>query len=321
MPTYNQMISRVSFDAGGDPLVPDPVSFDIIQALPTASAVLARAKKVQMSANTYRMPVLSTMPLAYWVAQDTGLKETTRQIWSGIELVVEELAAIVPIPESYLDDAAVPIWDEVKPRLVESIGAKIDSACLFGVDKPSTWGTDLYHLAVAAGNAVIAGTGDDFAQDVSNLGEKIAVDGFAVDGFISRPGLSWKLTGMRSDQGIPIYQPDLAGGTPTRGTLYGYPLSELNNGSFVAHDAELFAGDFNYAMVGMRQDISFKMFDQGVISDSSGNVILNLMQQDSVALRVVMRLAWVTANPVTRLNTNSATRSPFGVVQAATAAS
>ena len=321
MPTYNQMISRTSFDAGGDPLVPDPMSLEIIQALPTASAILARAKRVQMSSNTQRMPVLSTMPVAYWVAQDTGLKETTRQIWSGIELVVEELAAIVPIPESYLDDAGVPLWAEVRPRLVEAIGAKIDAACLFGVEKPSTWGTDLYHLAVASGNTVIAGTGDDFAQDVSNLGEKVAVDGFAVDGFISRPGLSWRLTGMRSAQGVPIYQPDLAAGSPTRGSLYGYPLSELNNGSFNAHDAELFAGDFNYAMIGMRQDITFKMFDQGVVSDGSGNVILNLMQQDSVALRVVVRLAWVTANPATRLNTNAATRSPFGVVQAATAGS
>ncbi len=321
MTTYNQAISRTSYTAGADPLVPDPISAEVIQELPAASAMLQRAKRVQMGVNTQRMPVLNTLPVAYWVGGDTGMKQTTRQIWGGIELVVEELAAIIPIPDAYLDDAQIPIWPEVKPRLVEALGAKIDAATFFGVDKPSTWGTDIYTLAVAAGNAVIAGTGDDFAQDVSNLGEKIAVDGFSVDGFVSRPGLSWKLTGLRSDQGIPIYQPNLASGDPTLGSLYGYPLAELNNGAFVAHDAELFAGDWDYAMIGMRQDITWKMFDQGVISDDSGNVILNLMQQDSVALRVVMRLAFVTANPVTRLNTNASTRSPFGVVQAATAGS
>lgn len=321
MPTYSQAIARTSYSAGGDPLVPDPISAEVIQDLPRASAMLQRARKVQMGVNTQRLPVLNVLPVAYFVSGDTGLKQTTRQMWAGIELVVEEIACIVPIPEAYLDDSQVPIWPEVKPRLVEAIGAKIDAATFFGVDKPSTWGTDIYHLAVAAGNTVIAGAGDDFAQDTSNLGEKIALDGYAVNGFVSRPGLSWKLTGMRSDQGLPIYQPNLATGDPTIGKLYGYELSELSNGAFNAHDAELFAGDWSYAMVGMRQDITWKMFTEGVISDDSGNVVLNLMQQDSVALRVVMRLAFVTANPINRLNTNAATRSPFGVVQAATAGS
>lgn len=321
MPTYNTAITRTSYSAGADPLVPDPISAEVIQELPAQSAMLARAKRVQMGVNTQRMPVLDILPTAYFVGGDTGLKQTTRQMWTGIQLVVEELACIVPIPENYLDDAQIPIWNEVKPRIVEAIGAKIDAATFFGVDKPSTWGTDIYSLAVASGNAVIAGAGVDFAQDVTTLGEKIAVDGFAVDGFVSRPGLSWKLTGMRTTQGVPVYQPNLVAGDPTQGSLYGYPLSELKNGAFNAHNAELFAADWDYAMIGMRSDITWKMFDQGVISDDSGNVILNLMQQDAVALRVTMRLAFVTANPVTRLNTNAATRSPFGVVQAATAAS
>lgn len=319
MATYNQGITRTSYAAGGDPLVPDPISASIIQTLPAASAVLQRAKRVQMSVNTSRMPVLSVLPTAYWVTGgDTGLKQTTRQAWTGIELVVEELAAIVTVPDAYLDDAQVPIWSELRPRLTEALGAKIDDAALFGVDKPATWGTDVYTLAVSSGNTVVAGTGDDFAQDVSTLGEMIATDGYAVNGFIARPGLGWKLTGMRSADGIPIYQPNLAEGDPNRGNLYGYPLSELNNGSFDSGEVELFAADWNYAMIGMRQDITFKMFDQGVVSDNTGKVIMNLMQQDAQAMRVTMRLAWATANPINRLNTNAATRSPFGVVQATT---
>lgn len=321
MAGYNEGITRTSYAAGGDPLVPDPISASIIQTLPAASAVLQRAKKVAMSVNTQRMPVLSVLPTAYWVGGDTGLKQTTRQAWTGIELVVEELAAIVTVPDAYLDDAQVPIWSELRPRLVEAIGAKIDAAALFGVDKPATWGTDIYTLAVSSGNVVVEGTGTDFAQDVSTLGEMIATDGYAVDGFISRPGLGWKLTGMRSADGIPIYQPNLTAGSPNQGNLYGYPLSELNNGSLDATEVELFAGDWDFAIVGMRQDITFKMFDQGVVSDASGKVITNLMQQDAQAMRVVMRLAWATANPTNRLNTNAANRSPFGVVQAATAGS
>lgn len=316
MPTYNSLISR---DASNDPLVPTPVSAQIIEEMPAASAVLQRAAQVPMSTKTQRQPVLDVMPIAYFVGGDTGLKQTSAQDWKNVDLIVEEIAAIIPIPEAYLDDAQMPIWDQVRPRLVEAIGAKLDGAALFGIDKPSTWPTAVYQSAVAAGNAVIAGTGADFGVDVSTTAEKVALDGFAVNGFVSRPGLTWKLNGIRSEQGLPIYQPNMQG-TPG-GTLYGYGMSELTNGAWDMSEAELLMGDWRKAIVGLRQDITFKMFTEGVISDDDGKVILNLMQQDSVAMRVVARFAFATANPATRLNTNSATRSPFGVVQSTTAAS
>lgn len=313
---FNSLISR---DASNDPLVPTPVSAEIIQELPAASALLQRARNVPMSSKTQRQPVLDVLPLAYFVGGDTGLKQTTAQDWKNVDLVAEEIAAIVPIPEAYLDDAQMPIWEQVRPRLVEAIGAKLDGAGLFGLDKPSTWPGAVYQSAVAAGNAVISGTGADFGVDVSTAAGKVAEDGFAVNGFISRPGLTWKLNGMRSEQGLPIYQPNMQG--QPGGTLYGYGMSELTNGAWDMSEAELLMGDWSKAIVGVRQDISFKLFTEGVISDDEGKVVLNLMQQDSVAMRVVMRVAFATANPATRLNTNAATRSPFAVVQSTTAAS
>jgi HK97 family phage major capsid protein len=314
VPTYNSLVSR---DSSDDPLIPVPVSAQIIEEMPTQSFMLQRAGQVQMSTKTQRQPVLSVLPMAYWVSGDTGMKQTSSADWANVSLVAEELAVIVPIPEAYLDDSQVPIWDVVRPHIVEAIGAKIDAAAMFGTDKPSSWPAAIYPSAVAAGNTVTAGTNTDFAKDVSALGEKIAQDGFAVNGFASRPGLKWKLTGLRSADGIPIYQPDLQNGGG--GSLYGYPLSEVVNGSWDADEAELIAGDWSKTIIGMRQDITWKMFDQGVISDGSGAVVLNLMQQDSVALRVTMRVAYATSNPVTTLNTDANTRFPFGVVQATTA--
>lgn len=314
MATYNSLISR---DNSDDPLIPVPVSDQIIQEMPTQSFLLQRARQVRMSTKTTRQPVLDVLPMAYWVSGDTGMKQTSAIDWKNVSLVAEELAVIVPIPEAYLDDAQVPIWDEVRPRIVEALGAKIDSAGLFGVDKPASWPAAIYPSLVAAGNTVRIGTGVDFGVDVASLGEMVAKDGFAINGFASRPGLKWKLVGLRSEQGIPIYQPDLQDGGG--GNLYGYGLSEVVNGSWDADEAELIAGDWGCAILGMRQDITWKMFDQGVISDGSGAVVLNLMQQDSVALRVTMRVAFATSNPVTTLNTNANTRYPFGAVLASTA--
>lgn len=318
MATYNSAITRTGTYGGGsgpDPLVPEPVSAQIIQELPTQSAILQRARSVPMGTKTSRLPVLDTLPMAYFVSGDAGLKQSSSMAWKNVILVAEEIAVLVPIPEAYLDDSQVPIWDEVRPRMVEAIGGVIDSACLFGVGKPSTWSTSIYDGAVAAGNVVTEGTGVDLAQDLATMGGVLADDGYNLDAFVSRPGLNWKLVGLRNTQGTPIYVPSMSQGTPS--TLYGYPLNMVNNGSWDRTKAQIIGGDWDNAVIGTRQDISFKMFTEGVISDDTGKVILNLMQQDSVAMRVVVRLAFATANPVTKLNTNSATRYPFAAIVSA----
>ncbi|MFI6510129.1 phage major capsid protein [Streptosporangium sp. NPDC050855] len=307
-------------DGSDDPLIPTPVSSQILQEMPTKSFMLQRAGQVRMSTKTQRQPVLDVLPMAYWVSGDTGMKQTSSVDWKNVSLVAEELAVIIPIPEAYLDDAQVPIWDEIRPRIVEAFGAKIDAAALFGTDKPASWPAAIYPSTVAAGNTVVAGTGRDLAEDVTLLGEKVAMDGFAINGFASRPGLKWRLAGMRDDNGVPIYQSNMHDAV-SAGNLYGYPLSEVINGAWDASEAEMIAGDWSKAVIGLRQDITWKMFDQGVISDANGAVVLNLMQQDSVALRVTMRLAYATSNPITTLNATSASRYPFGTLQAATAGS
>ncbi len=312
MAVYNSIVSR---DASDDPLIPEYVSDQILQEMPTTSFLLQHAGQVRMSNKTQRQPVLDVLPTAYWVSGDSGMKQTSSVDWKNVSLVAEELAVIIPIPESYLDDAQVPIWDEIRPRIVEALGAKVDAAGLFGVDKPTSWPYSIHHSAVAAGNVVTGSSGADFGQDVAALGELIAKDGFSITGFAARPGLKWKLHGMRSDDGIPIYQSNLQDGLGP-GNLFGYPIREVTNGSWDATAADLIAGDWTKAVIGLRQDITFKMFTEGVISDANGAVVLNLMQQDSVALRVTMRVAYATSNPVTRLQATEASRFPFGVVVA-----
>jgi HK97 family phage major capsid protein len=314
MATYNTHITRSN--TGSDPLVPEPLSAQIIQEAPKASAALSLMNRTLLSAKTQRMPVLDVLPVAYWVGGDVGMKQTSTQAWKNVVMVVEELACIVPIPEAYMDDADVPIWSEVQPRITEAVGALIDSAVLWGINKPTTWGEAVFTGAGKSGNFVVEGTGVDLGQDVSKLGEMMAQTGYTVNGFAAMPGMNWKLVGIRSEQGIPIYQPDLTGSPG--GRLYGYNMAEVNNGSwnFGLTGAVLLAGDFTKSIIGIRRDISFKMFDQGVISNDSGQVVMNLMQQDSVAMRMTMRLAYATVNPVTIMNPNQTIteRWPFAAV-------
>jgi HK97 family phage major capsid protein len=325
MPDYTDIVARNS--GGTDALIPEPLAAEIIQELPKQSAALSLMRRVNLSTKTQRMPVLDVLPLAYFVNGDTGMKQATTQAWKNITLVVEEIATIVPVPEAYLDDAAVPIWSEVQPRMVEALGALIDGATLFGQNKPSTWGTDIYTAAHAAGNIVQDGftddgttAADDFGVSIAALGDLMANTGYNMNGFAGRPGLGWRMMGLRSSgSGVPIYMPNanlsegIRGGDPT---LYGYPIAMVDNGSWDATKAQVLGGDWTKAIIGVRQDITFKMFDQGVISNDSGQVILNLLQQDAVAMRLVMRLAYATVNPATIQNRNKTItqRFPFGVV-------
>src|SRR5699024_8131642 len=121
---------------------------------PKSSVVLDRAKQVRMSSKKAKQPVLATLPEAYWVDGDTGLKQTTKNTWTGLTITAEELAVIVPIPDAVVDDANVPLWDQIKPLLAEAIGLKVDRAALFGVDKPASWPTGMVPGAIAAGNVV-----------------------------------------------------------------------------------------------------------------------------------------------------------------------
>ena len=305
----NNIVGRAEVS---DALLPEQTINEIIQTAPESSVILSRARKVQMSSKKAKQPVLSSLPDAYWLDGDTGLKQTTDASWKGVSMTAEELAVIVPIPNAVVDDANIPLWEQIRPLVAEAIGKKVDQAALFGTDKPTSWPTAIIPAAIAAGNTVAAETGVDFGVDVANLAEKVSVDGFAINGFASRPGLSWKLRTLRDENGQPIYGAPMT--EAQAAVLYGFPLDEVRNGAWDTTAAELLAADWTKFVAGIRQDITYDLFSEGVISDAEGKVILNLMQQDSKALRVVFRVGFQVANPLTRLNGVEAARYPAGVV-------
>lgn len=306
-------LNMISRDNSDDPLIPTPVSAQVIKELPKSSAALSLCRRVTMSTKSNRQPVLSVLPQAYWVSGDTGLKETTTADWENLDLVAEELAVIIPVPENYFDDSQVPIWDEVRPYIVQAFGQAVDKAILFGTSKPATWTSPaIIPGAIAAGNDYDGTT--DMADDIAAMGLTLAQQGLSLRSFASEPGFNWQLVRARNANGDLIYGPgNLAQGFPS--TIYGLPNYEVDNGSWdVSNDTPLVGGDFTKTIVGMRQDLTFKVFTEGVISDADGKILLNLMQQDSVALRVVMRLGYALANPVNPVEPTAASRFPFTVL-------
>lgn len=322
---YDSLIDRT----GGSALMPEDVSREIIQGAAEASAVLQLARRLpNMSTKQRRMPVLSALPTAYFVNGDTGLKQTSEAAWDNKYINAEELAVIVPIPEAVLDDADYDIWGEVRPRVAEAIGVAIDAAILFGTNAPADWPDDILTAATAAGNSadlstIVAADGDlyDAILGESGVVAKVEEDGFMVNGHVAAMTMRGKLRGLRekvyngtdlSALGQPIFTTSMQ--ASNQYLLDGSPILFPRNGAFDAASALMFSGDWNQVVYAMRQDITYKVLDQAVLQDGSGNIIYNLPQQDMVALRAVVRLGWQVPNPLNRLQQTEADRYPVAVL-------
>ena len=306
-------ISRTDAEA----LIPVQESQAIIQGVVEQSAVLQRGRKLQnMTAAQYKMRVLDLLPLAYFVNGEGGSakKKLTTMAWKNKFIYAEEIAVIVPIPEAVLDDAEYDIWGEVRPRLVEAFGQKIDGAILFGADKPQTWRDDVVATATKAG-AIVKLESDLYGSILGEGGviAKVEEGSYFVNGHMADISMRAKLRGLKDTTGQPVFKSDMQSGTNY--TLDGSPMNFPRNGAFDRSKALMISGDFSQLVYSIRQDITFKIFDQGVIQDpSTGEILYNLMQNDMVALRAVMRLGWEIPNPINAMVQDEAKRCPFAIL-------
>jgi HK97 family phage major capsid protein len=309
---FNNIISRADVDA----FIPEDVATEVLQAAVQSSAALSLFPHVPMSSKTRRMPVLSALPVAYFVNGDTGLKQTTEMAWGGKYLEAEEIAVIVPVPEAVIDDADFDLWGQVQPRLAEAVGRTLDAAIFLGTNKPSTWPQAIVPAAIAAGNVYERGTNNAAAggisADVNGLFSVIEDDGFVVSGLVAKGSYKGLLRNAREANGVLLSE-------VSQGTIYGVPIQYAMTALWPAPaTAEAIAGDFSQGILGIRQDLTYKLLTEAVITDDTGLVIYNLPQQDMVALRVVARYGFQVANAMTWENTNDATRYPWAVMQNAT---
>lgn len=310
------IISRENAEA----IIRQQIVETVFQDLPKTSTFMSLARKLpNMTSNQTRMRVLDVLPMAYWVNGDTGFKQTSEQAWDNVYINAAELAVIVPIPEAVLSDAEFDIFGEVTPRVSESMGQLVDKAVIFGINRPADWQSDIITRARQAGNNVSYSASSDMYEVL--LGEggvfaKVEELGYNVTGAVAALGMKAKLRSVRTNDGLPIFSTSMQG--KTQYALDGSPLYFPANGAFDKSVAQIVAGDFSQAVYAVRQDVTVKILDQGIIQNPSTKAIVyNLAQQDMVALRVVFRMGWALPNPATRLD-GDRTGCPFAYLEPAT---
>lgn len=320
---YNTDISRTDAAA----LIPEEVQSEIFKAMPESSAVMGLARKLpNMSRGQDRLMVQSALASAYFVSGDTGLKQSTEVNWANKYIYAEELAVIVPIPQNVLDDAAYPIWSEVRPSVVEAMGAAIDAAVLYGTNIPANWTTSLgaaglIAVATAASQVIsLAAYTDEYEAILGRTGAGTAglfglieADGFGVTGSIAPMATKGLLRNVRDANGMPIFKTSMQDGT--RYELDGTPVIFPKNGA-ISGTYHLISGQWDQLVYSIRSDMTWKVLTEAVIQDQAGNIVYNLAQQDMVALRAVMRLGFALPNPINRIQTTAASRCAFSALTA-----
>lgn len=282
-------------------------SNEIWEAAAQTSAALRSFRRIPMSAKQRRMPVLDVLPTAGFVGETapSRTKPTSKQAWANKILEAEEIAVIVPIPENVFDDTAFNVWESVRPRIAEAVGAVLDGAVFFGTDAPASWPDSLEVGARAAGNVYSRATAGDVGEDLNQTMALVEADGFDPNIFWShtpeRPGLR----GLRDANDNPIYISSLRDGGPVN-LLYGIEIDWVRNGSWIAAaagppevGADFICGDRQAAILGVRQDMTFKILDQATLTDGAGVVQISLAEEDMVALRAKLRVGFQVADPTT----------------------
>ncbi len=320
---YNTLLSTADALA----TMPSEQRMEIIEAVKDGSFLMKYGRQLRnLTKASATLKVESELAVSYWVDAPTGenhtsLIETSSSAWEDVIMYVGKLASIVVIDQDTLDDTDVSIFDKVKNQIAADIPAKIDGAALAGTNAPTGWPVGgVRALAVTAGNNVALGTGADLYDDV--LGETavgnsgvfglIEADGYEVSAVAGAVSLKSKLRGQRDSNGNPIFNK-----LPGQGMAYeldGAPCEFPKHGGFPAANTHLIAGDWNMAVWAMRKDLEFKVLTEGVINDAAGNIVVNLSQEDCVAIRAIMRIGFALPNPVNQIQPLEANRSPFGVL-------
>ncbi|MBQ3049307.1 MAG: phage major capsid protein [Oscillospiraceae bacterium] len=299
-------------------LIQEQLSEYIAQDMPNGSIFMRLARRLpNMTTKQTRIPVLDMLPMAYWVGGDNGLKQTSEQCWDNVTMTAAELAVIIPMSESVIDDADFDIMGEIKPRIIEAIGKRVDEAVIFGIDRPAEWSADIITRARQAGNNVSGATVDyDTLLGENGVISMVEQGGYLVNGGVASVAMRAKLRSIKDGSEAPLFKSDITG--PSQYSLDGAPLYFPLNGSFDTSSAQLVVGDWSQAVYSIRQDVTVKLLDQGVIQDpATKDIVYNLAQQDMVALRVVFRMGWALPNYATRMNSER-TFCPFAYIEPTT---
>jgi len=279
-----------------------------------SKGIIGRSKALElgyrlpdMIGKTRTIPVAEYLPKAYWVknmttpvgaADEIKNKPVTEMAWKGVNLVAEEIAAIVPVSENTLKDAdnLVDIAADLTEQVIGAFQQVIDATIFFGENSPWSDFNGIVSAATTAGASVTwdGQGGLSFYNAINKAMEYVETSGYLPDAILGGPSLNSAFRGTITNLGVTAGDQGQIGALPRHIDL---------TGGFYTSTAFAIVGDFKQLVYAFRQEIEMKLLQEATIVDpATGSVLYHLAQQDMVAFRFTLRLGVAVPNPTNRVS-------------------
>jgi len=258
--------------------------------------------------NTRQIPTLGTSVSVSWV-NESSEKPGVQPLFGLVNQTLKKLAAIVPLTEELLEDSAINLTQLIATLFAEAISKAEDDAFFAGTGSP--WTGILNNGSV---NVVNMGTGEGFsamtADDLLDMIDKTPSGMLQGSKFYMNRTILSVIRKLKDTSNQYIYQ-NPGGGLPA--TVWNYPVVTCDAFPGITATAAsktfvLFGNLQKAAVLGDKQEMRVMLLDQATITDTDGQTVINLAQQDMIGIRVVERVGYVLALPtaVTVLKTGAA---------------
>jgi HK97 family phage major capsid protein len=292
-------------DASG--LIPTTYVNQVFQQAATTSAVLTLGRKLPIPTGKTSIPIPASFPVAGFVTAPGGRKPWTDFRIETQEIIAEEIAATIAIPDSYVEDSSINLWAYARPLLAEAIATTLDAAVFAGTGAPAS-----YPQGGIEAFGQEADAGIDAIDTVNNAMGLVEAEGLPVTGSAADLRVKSVLRGVRDNTGALLLDTQQVQGNAVN-QLYGVPIAW---NSYMSPDFDFITGDWACLVVGVRQDIRYETSNSGVLTDANGKVLVSAFQDNQTLMKIWARIGVAILQPVTPYTTPDGAK-PFAYAQLA----
>lgn len=300
---YHDVVGKQAMTTDDNGAIIPPEEFIAeVSRLEEEYGVAARYVNLRRTSNNSLRGIKGGDDLEFVKTSELGLKSKQEASYEQYNLTHLEYTGIVPVSDTLLEDSAIDLWADLTNRFARANAKRQDELVFTENDTAD----DVYGILnatgtaqISVGSSIAAFDGTDGVDALNEMMYAVPSPSMANGRFYLHRTLLGRIQRMKDDDGRHIWQPGIDGGVS--GTIWGMPytltevmpsLTEVEEG-----DPFLIFGDLRNTIMSVRVPMQTQFFNTGVITNSDGDVLLNLMQQDAQAIRARVRMNQVHVHP------------------------
>ncbi len=283
---------NVTTAADGGSLVPEPEFIAEVERLTDEYGVASRLATVRKTDRDSVTLLSGTNEVSFTKVGEATAANAQKLTYSAATVTLDKYVLTVPVTSELLEDAAISIWNDVTAEIARARGKLFDQLVFtdatYGLLSAASGDTYKTH---SVGSALSNANPDDFMT----AAYKVVTSARKNGRFFMHPTVWNTLRQLKTGDGTNSASNYLFGGvngTPQK-DIDGYPVELVDvlpdSGDITANEAFGVFGDLSRILIHVKRQLETKIFDAGVVADAGGSD-LNLITQDSYALRATMRV-------------------------------